>query len=124
MAILLHGTTQWRAKQIVSNGPDLDFIEPGGGPRAENFSTYLQSGPFPFGRPEEYARKKDAAFPQEGGPVILMLDVPDDIVALAVDPVFLPLSQGIVQFDRGAGIDELLAIWSTIAKQITLVVNP
>jgi hypothetical protein len=50
---------------------------------------------------------KAAAFPDEGGPVILVLDVPDEIVARAVDEVYLPLSQGVVQFDEGAGLEEL-----------------
>src|SRR5207244_13428980 len=107
MAILLHGTTQYRAEQIVARGPDPDFCEPGGGPRAEGFSTCLESGPFPLGLPEDYARRKAAEFTSEGGPVILAMDVPDDIVGLAVDEVYFPLSQGIVQFDEGAGLEEL-----------------
>jgi hypothetical protein len=123
MAILVHGTTQWRAEQIVANGPDPDFVEPGGGPRAENFSTYLENGPFLAGTPEDYACLKAALFPNEGGPVILQINVPDDIVALAI-AAYLPLGQGIVQFDRGAGLEELRSAWSTIAKQINPVVNP
>ena len=63
MAILLHGTTRRRAEQILANGPDPEFIEPGGGTRAEGFSTCLEAGPFPVGSPEEYARRKAAAFP-------------------------------------------------------------
>src|SRR5258708_22368681 len=108
MAILLHGTTRHRAQQIMARGPDPDFIEPDGGQRAEGFSTCLESGPFPLGTPEEYARRKAAGFTNEGGPVILMMAVPDDIIALAVDQTYLPLSQGIVQFDEG-GLEELRA---------------
>lgn len=118
MAILLHGTTRHRAEQIIALGPDPDFIEPGGGPRAGGFSTYLESGPFPLGRPEEYARGKAAAFPSEGGAVILAVDVPDDIIALAVDDVYFPLSQGVVQFDESAGLEELRAAWSTLTKRV------
>jgi hypothetical protein len=55
MAIVLHGTTRHRAEQIMAHGPDPDFIEPGGGTRAESFSSYLEGGPFPVGTPEEYA---------------------------------------------------------------------
>jgi hypothetical protein len=124
MAILLHGTTRHRAEQIVARGPDPDFIEPGGGPRAEGFSTCLESGPFPLSTPEEYARGKAAAFPAEGGPVILAVDVPDEIIARAVDEQFFPLSQGVVQFDEGAGLEDLLAVWPTLPKRIVPVENP
>lgn len=108
----------------MAQGPDPDFVEPGGGQRAENFSTCLEAGPFPLGTPEEYARRKAATFPNEGGPVILVVDVPDDIIALAVDPVFFPLSQGVVQFDVGAGLEELRAVWPTLPKQIVAVSGP
>jgi hypothetical protein len=124
MAFLLHGTTRRRAVQIQARGPDPDFIEPGGGSRAEGFSTCLQGGPFPLGTPEEYARRKAAAFPDEGGPVILAVDVPDEIIALAVDEVYFPLSQGVVQFDEGAGLEELRAAWPTLPKDIIPVEGP
>src|SRR5437764_10539449 len=105
MAVLLHGTTRRRAEQIMAQGPDPDFVEPGGGARAEGFSTCLQSGPFPFGTAEEYARRKATGFPNEGGPVILAVDVPDAIIALAADEVYFPRSQGLVQFDAVAGLE-------------------
>jgi hypothetical protein len=124
MAILLHGTTRHRAEQMRARGPDPNFVEPGGGPRAEGFSTCLEAGPFPLGTPAEYARRKGAGFPDEGGPVILAVDVPDDIIALAVDPVYFPLSQGVVQFDEGAGLEELRTAWSGLSKQIESVETP
>ena len=102
MRVLLHGTTRTRAERLISSRPDPNFVEPGGGPRAENFSTYLDSGPFAFGAPEEYACLKAALFPSEGGAVILRIEVPDAIVALATDENF-PLEQGIIQFDEGMG---------------------
>jgi len=117
MAILLHGTTLLRAKRILAQGPDPDFVEPGDVARAEGFSTCLEGGPFPLGTPGEYARRKAALFPNEGGPAILAVDVPDDIIASAVSEYF-PLSQGIVQFDEGAGLEELRAGWSTLRKEI------
>jgi len=117
MAILLHGTTRKRAEMIAAEGPDPDFREPDGA-RAESFSTYLESGPFVLAPPEKYARDKAALFPDEGGPVILKVDVPDDIIALAVDEAYFPLSQGIVQFDEGAGLEQLRAAWSTLQKQV------
>jgi hypothetical protein len=121
MAILLHGTTRWRGERIVARGPDPDFIEPGGGgQRAESFSTYLASGPFPLGTPEEYARRKAALFPNEGGPAIVAVEVPDDLLALT-DHVLFPRSQGVIQFDEGAGLEELCAAWSTLPRQIRAV---
>jgi hypothetical protein len=123
MAILLHGTTGDRARQIRDHGPDPDFIEPGGSARAESFSTYLEGGPFPLMSPEEYACGKAVAFPNEGGAAMLAVDVPDAIIALAVDAYF-PLSQGLVQFDEGRGLDELRAAWPTLWKEIRLVACP
>jgi hypothetical protein len=124
MAILRHGTTLYRAERIMAERPDPGFIEPGGGSKAEGFSTCLEFGPFPLGTPEEYARRKAAGFPNEGGPAILVVDVPDDIIALAVDEAFFPLSQGVVQFDEGAGLEELRTAWSTLQKRITMVEGP
>jgi hypothetical protein len=124
MAILLHGTTRHRADRLLSQAPDPDFIEPGGGSRAEGFSTCLEFGPFSLGTPENYARKKSALFPDEGGPVILAVDVPDDIIALAADEALFPLSQGVVQFDEGAGLEELRAAWPTLPKTIRAVQTP
>jgi hypothetical protein len=122
MPILLHGTTKRRAEQILECGPDPDFIEPGSGEtgRAESFSTFLEEGPFLFGRPEDYAHCKASTFPDEGGPAILVVDVPKDIVDLAVGPYF-PLEQGLVQFDRGTGLEELKAEWSRLEKQIIVL---
>ncbi|HBI44236.1 MAG TPA: hypothetical protein DDY78_15495 [Planctomycetales bacterium] len=117
MPILLHGTTMLRAKRIEANGPDANFVEPGDGTRAEEFSTCLDAGPFHLGTPEQYARRKAALFPNEGGPAILAVDVPDGVIALTVDEYF-PLSQGVVQFDAGAGLEELRAVWSTLPKEI------
>ena len=77
-----------------------------------------------MGRPEEYARGKATAFPNEGGPAILAVDVPDEIIALALDEIYFPLSQGVVQFNEGAGLNELRAAWSTLAKQIVPVEHP
>lgn len=123
MATLLHGTTRQRADQIAIHGPDPNYLEPGSALRAESFSTYLESGPFVLGTPELYARRKAAAFPGEGGPAILAVEVPDDIIALAASPMF-PLIQGIVQFDEGAGLEELQAAWPTLTKQVLSVGAP
>jgi hypothetical protein len=48
-------------------------------------TTTVNTGPFHFGHPEDYARGKASEFPGEGGPVILIVDVPDIIVRAASD---------------------------------------
>jgi len=113
--ILLHGTTRHRADRILAVGPNPAFREPGGRATEDGFSLAVEAGPFFFGTPEEYARGKAAEFPGEGGPVILELDVPDAVVRAAVNEWF-PLSQGVVQFDPGAGLEELTAAWPAIAR--------
>lgn len=118
--ILLHGTTRTRAEQILQHGPNPQFQEPGGQARENGFSMNLEAGPFLFGTPADYARGKAREFPDEGGPVILAVDVPDAIVQKAVNDWF-PLSQGLVQFDPGSGLEELVAAWETLAKEIRSV---
>jgi hypothetical protein len=118
--ILLHGTTRVRAEQILQRGPNPEFQEPGGKAGDDGFSMNIEAGPFHFGLPEDYARSKAREFPDEGGPVILAIDVPDDLVQRAVNDWF-PLSQGLVQFDRGAGLEELIAAWSILPKEIRSV---
>jgi hypothetical protein len=78
--LLLHGTTRRRAEQILALGPNPRFREPGGLALEDGFSMNLEGGPFHFGNPEDYARGKAKEFPSEGGPVILEVDVPDEIV--------------------------------------------
>jgi hypothetical protein len=121
MPILFHGTTLWRARQILAGGPSPDFIEPGGNVPAENFSACLTFGPFECTeRPEEYAWGKARAAVREGrdegGPAMLIVDVPDEIIALAVDE-WMPLSNGFVQFDRGPSLAALLAAWPGLDKK-------
>jgi hypothetical protein len=118
--LLLHGTTRFRAERILRFGPDPKFQEPGGQTLDDGFSMNLEAGPFLFGTVEEYARGKALAFPGEGGPVILAVDVPEEIVQLAVSDWF-PLSQGLVQFDVGAGLEELRSAWPPLAKEIRSV---
>jgi hypothetical protein len=124
MALLLHGTTRQRAEQILAHGPDPDFIEPGGRARAEGFSACLASGPFPFGTPQDCALHKAAAFPSEGGPALIAADVPDEIVALAVDAVYFPPSQGVIQFDEGPALEALRGRWSALPRHILPVEGP
>ena len=110
---LLHGTTRQRAEQIVAFGPDPRYQEPGGHARDDGFSMSIETGPFDFGTPEQYARGKAKGFPGEGGAVILKLEVPAEIVQKATSDWF-PLSQGLVQFDHGSGLEELIAAWPVV----------
>ncbi len=93
---------------------------------AEGFSTFLESGPSDpslFSTAKEYACRKAANFPDEGGPAMLRVDVPDEIIDLTVDEYF-PRSQGLVQFDRGTGLEELQSAWGQLPKEIRLVEAP
>ena len=119
MTTLVHGTTRHRAESIINNGPDPRYLEPGGVPSNDGFSTYVEGGPFIYGTPEDYARGKAAQFPHEGGPVILVIeDVPDDALSAANLYGLSPLSHGVIQFDIGAGLKELLAVWNSLPKTI------
>ena len=119
MTTLIHGTTRFRAELILKHGPNPGFIEPGGRKTYEGFSTYIESGPYLLDPPEEYARGKDALFPNEGGPVILVIEnVPDSVLAAANSDGLFPPDYGLVQFDVGAGLEELLAVWPNLSISI------
>jgi hypothetical protein len=107
---LRHGTTRLRGEHILLHGPDPNRVV--GGDTANGFSTAPAVGPYILGAPEDHARGKARLFPQEGGPVILELDVPQSIVALAVHP------GGEVWFGLGFGLKELLAAWPSISKRV------
>jgi len=77
--LLLHGTTRKRAEAIIPAGPDANFREPSGG-TADGFSTAPVTGPFDVGDPKDYARKKAAQFPNEGGPAVITIEIPDALV--------------------------------------------
>jgi hypothetical protein len=57
------------------------------------------------------AARKALLFPNEGGPAILEIDVPESIVEKAE-------LVGEVRFDPGFGLEELLTIWSLIPKRV------
>ena len=111
MALLFHGTTLRRAFPILASGPDPGYVEPGGDVGAENFSACLTFGPSEcVGKPEEYACRKARNAPDEKGAALLIVEIPDEVIALAVNEWF-PLAHGLVQFDLGAGLEELRAAW-------------
>lgn len=110
--VLWHGTTRRRAEAILRQGPDLNFQEPGGDDQAGGFSTAPPHGPYLFGDPQVVAAGKAALFPEEGGPAILEIEVPDEIVALAINEV------SEIRFAPGFGLEELLAAWPALPKRI------
>jgi hypothetical protein len=133
---LLHGTTRARAESIVQNGPDVAFVEPGGRGIAENFSFTVEGMTSAVGDSLAYARGKATAFPNELGPAVVAVDVPDDVVRMAaVEHLSLyagfmlydkdadvgelvVLCGGVVQFDPGPALDSLMARWGTLVKEI------
>lgn len=125
MAVLWHGTTLDRARLILSNGPDPSFVEPGGqvGNAAEGFST-LAAGFMPRpGDPscEDYARNKAKNFPNEGGPAIVEVNVPDDLVNLVRGDPFANLAyldSGEIRFESGTGLSELKTAWPQLTKRM------
>ena len=125
MAILWHGTTRDCANRIVAMGPDEQFVEPGAHPRdvAGGFSTTLAGHVPRPGDPscEEYARFKAKNIPNEGGPAIVEVEVPDGIVDLVrVHPVgwIAFADSGELRFEPGMGWDELIREWPNLTKRI------
>lgn len=110
--ILRHGTTRQRAEAILRDGPDVNFREPGGLEPAWGFSTAPLGNPDTVGIPEEYATRKAALFPNEGGPAILEIEVPEGIIKIATDV------GGEVRFEPGSGLRELKEAWPTLLKRI------
>jgi hypothetical protein len=121
--ILQHGTTLQRAQAIAANGPDPYYIEPNSGGRRwdpPGFSTCRMDRPFGVGTPEQYARLKAANFPTEGGPAILEMEVPADIIAVleADNDARDSMDSGDTLFDPRVGMAVLLAAWPTIIKRV------
>lgn len=111
---LRHGTTRRRAEAILRDGPDIRFKEPHGlGIIAEGFST-ARAGSENIDTPEVVAAGKARLFPDEGGPAIIEMDVPESIVRKA------ELGDEI-RFEPGFGLEELLAAWPSISRRVHLL---
>jgi hypothetical protein len=133
---LLHGTTHARAERIDQHGPDVNFVEPGGGCIAENFSFTVEGTVPAVGDSLTYARGKAAAFPNERGAAIIAVDVPEEVVRMAAlehlslfaglieydegaeVAELVALCGGVIQFDPGPALNSLLATWGVLAKEI------
>jgi hypothetical protein len=120
---LLHGTTLRRAEALLNTPPDANFVEPGGDrySRAEGFSAVIaRQADVGLGSAERYARLKAGNFPNEGGPVILEVEVPAWIVdILRNDPIAgMIVASGEVRFEPDLGLPELQQAWPTLTKRI------
>jgi hypothetical protein len=111
--ILWHGTTRKRAEAILRDGPNPSFREPEEiYTRAECFSTaFPEVGVIP-GSPQDYALRKAALFPEEGGAVVLEIEVPQEIF----DRAYAPGKE--FRFLPGWGLEELLEAWPSLPKRI------
>jgi hypothetical protein len=126
LTILHHGTTLSRARAIEANGPGPAYREPGSGsiPPAEGFSTVIGDGrPCGTGTPEMAVRNKDALFPNEGGPAILEVGVPEWIMSILYsDSIASGLARGgEIRFEPESGLDELRAEWPNLTKRVILL---
>lgn len=121
---LRHGTTHRRAERLLTTPPDPNFVDPGGQyeSRAGGFSTVVAGFPnLGLGTPEEYAQSKASNFPNEGGPVILEIDVPVEIVDSVREDQYggsQATMSGEVRFDPTLGLSELCQAWPTLVKRI------
>ena len=120
---LVHGTTLRRAEAIVAHGPDPRYREPGGHAWNDGWSVYVLGGPYGFKPPEEYAVRKAALFPTEGGPALLEVFVPMAIIQ-AVDLELFPVRHGHFQFHVGNGMEELRAAWPRLRKRVRSLEAP
>src|SRR5581483_1979726 len=110
--LLHHGTTRRRAESIVRNGPGRNSRETGIYERVVGFSAAIVGEECESGPPEEYARGKAEQATDEGGPVILEIDVPDEVIDAAL------ITGGEVRFEMNCGLPELLQSWPTLPKRI------
>lgn len=59
-----------------------------------------------MGAPVDYALSKAELFQDEGGPAIVEISVPEDVVEQAL------VVEGEVCFSPGMGLEELIQVWS------------
>jgi hypothetical protein len=107
-------------------GPDANYREPNG-TAADGFSTTLANGPTDLGTSEDYARRKAANFPNEGGPAILAIELPDDLAdAMAARLGELIPGKALnvgseIRFEPSGGLEQLLTAWPNLTRTVTLI---
>jgi hypothetical protein len=110
-------------RYFLDTPPNPDFVEPGGDQysRAEGFSAVIAGdADLGLGTAERYARMKSANFPNDGGPVILEVEVSTWIVDILRNDPFagIVVASGEVRFERDLGLAELQQVWPTLTKRI------
>jgi hypothetical protein len=124
---LVHGTTLFRAKSIIANGPNPSYRERGGSPTEDGFSTYIMDDEKHIvGQPELYAygkanqgRSLAKSEPDELIPVLLIIhNVPAEVLEAANRDGFCPIAFGLIQLDHGAGIEEFLSVRDQLTYEI------
>ena len=123
--LLCHGTTRMWANDL-RNGPNAQR-EPGSQLPGDGFNSPAK-GPFGFGSPRDYAKRKAKLYRGEGGPAILEFELPDDLANDLVPSIEEPDLRGRalnhgdeVTFDIGHGIEQLLQAWPDLKKRIILL---
>jgi hypothetical protein len=112
---LEHGTTLKRAKSIEQNGPDPEFREPGGdAQKAEGISFAPVKGRHGLGSATEYALGKASLFPEEGGPAILKVRMPQSLANKSLE--FARPAEYF--FDKDNGLPQLKVDWNTLEIKI------
>jgi len=99
-------------------------------------SVPLEGMPSAIGDSVSYARGKAVAFPNERGPAVVAVDVPEEVVRMAaVEHLSLfgdlieydegadvselvALCGGVIQLDPGPALDSLLAQWAALVREI------
>ena len=122
--ILHHGTTLHRAERLQQTPPDPDFSRAGWKSIRPGRRVLGQSSPVKpdvgLGSAEHYARMKAANFPEEGGPVILEVEVLMWIVdILRNDPIANMVVESVeVRFEPSLGLEKLRQAWPNLVKKI------
>jgi hypothetical protein len=124
---LVHGTTEYCALSIIANGPDPRHREFGGLGLNEGFSAYIvgydQSH---FGLSTMYSVGKVGQAIESGQsdpamliPVLLFIhNVPREVLDAANRDGYFPISNGLVQLDTGAGIEEFMRVRGQLTYEI------
>jgi hypothetical protein len=60
--MLRHGTTRFRAEQIIRDSPNPRYLEPGGKAWNDGFSMNLEDGPFLSARSKSTREEKRKSF--------------------------------------------------------------
>lgn len=80
-----------------------------------------------MGSPQDYARKKSANFPNEGGPVVLAVELPESLAVTMIGDLGEVIAGKAfdagteIRFEPGGGLEQLRAAWPQLSKTITAI---